>query len=374
MKKILFISDIGSPWGGSEELWSKAALILKKEGYNVYASIGWHGSIHPNVIQLKKAGISVIFRNSTLRTFIRKLAEYKNNSILKKYRTDIEKNIDKTLPDLIIFSQSHIFSAWQSMLYAKRKGIKYGVVTQLNSELSWANDNNYKTIRKAFLNADKCFFVSKGNLRLLEMQLAFALPNAEVISNPFNMDKIAELEWPDTSSLNFAFVGRLDFIHKGIDILLNSFANENWRKRNYQLNIYGNGDINLAKELANHLKVQNIIFHGQVNDIQDIWEHNHILVLASRYEGMPLVMIEAMFCKRTAIATDVAGHSELIIDGKTGFLADAPHTKLFTRKLEEVWNRKDELQQLGINAYENISRIVPEVPEVTFANHIKKLL
>jgi glycosyltransferase involved in cell wall biosynthesis len=255
------------------------------------------------------------------------------------------------------------------MLYAHKKGVKYLVVTQLNSEFSAANDSNYKLIRKAFECAQKTFFVSKGNLELLETQLAFHLPNAQIISNPFNMESVEQIPWVKKDVLNFAYVGRLDFTHKGIDILFRAFASDNWKKRDFILNIYGSGNIQLAKDLAEHLGlVDKIIFHGHVNDIKDIWKENHILALASRYEGMPLVLIEAMFCKRTAIVTDVAGHTELIEDDVNGFVVPAAHHKLFALKLEEVWQQKDRLEGFGIKAFETINEKVKGLPEQKFTD------
>jgi glycosyltransferase involved in cell wall biosynthesis len=364
MKKILFITDIGSPWGGSEELWSKSAYLLNEKGYSVHASVGWHGSIHQKVQNLIDAGIKVHFRKSILRKLCEKASQYLANPLLKKIKPETNRHIDKINPDLLVFSQSHIFSAWKNMLFAYEKRIKYCVVTQLNSELSAANDSNYKLIQQAFKNAEKCFFVSKGNLELLETQLAFNLPNAQVISNPFNMDKVDVLPWVKKDVLNFAYVGRLDFTHKGIDILLRAFANEKWKARDFFLNIYGAGNIKLAQDLAKHLNLENkIIFHGHVNNIKDIWKENHILALASRYEGMPLVLIEAMFCQRTAIVTDVAGHSELIEDGVNGFVVPAAHYKLFAKKLEDVWQNRNNLKEYGQKAYASITQKVDELPE-----------
>ena len=375
MKNILFITDIGSPWGGSEELWSKSAIILKNEGYNVQASVGWYGQIHLKVHNLTNQGIKVHFRKSKIRSLLRKAYNYTQNTLLKHIKAETVKHIDKTNPDLIVFSQSHIFSAWEYMLYAKKNNIPYVVVTQLNSELSWANDSNYKQIRNAFANAEQSFFVSQGNLELLETQLAFTLPNAKVVSNPFNMGTVKDIQWPQKDRLNFAYVGRLDFTHKGIDILLKSFATEKWNARDFLLNIYGSGDIELTKELVNHLGLsEKVIFHGHVNNIHEIWEHNHILTLASRYEGMPLVLIEAMFCKRTAIVTDVAGHSELIADGVNGFVVPAAHYKLFAQQLEIVWENKEKLEDYGKAAFETINKAVSELPEKTFSNLIKTTL
>jgi glycosyltransferase involved in cell wall biosynthesis len=89
---------------------------------------------------------------------------------------------------------------------------------------------------------------------------------------------------------------------------------------------------------------------------------------------MPLVLIEAMFCKRTAIVTDVAGHSELIADAVNGFVVPAAHYKLFAQQLEIVWENKEKLEDYGKAAFETINKAVSELPEKTFSNLIKTTL
>ena len=78
------------------------------------------------------------------------------------------------------------------------------------------------------------------------------------------------------------------------------------------------------ERLAEHLRLGDRVIFGGETSVTDIWASNQVLALASRYEGLPLVIVEAMLCGRPVVATNVAGHSEVIEDGRVGFLADAP--------------------------------------------------
>src|SRR5438128_101225 len=57
-ERIAFVSTMsGSPWGGSEELWSRAAVDLMREGVRVSASIfGW-STPHERILKLAQVGI-----------------------------------------------------------------------------------------------------------------------------------------------------------------------------------------------------------------------------------------------------------------------------------------------------------------------------
>ena len=70
--------------------------------------------------------------------------------------------------------------------------------------------------------------------------------------------------------------------------------------------------------------------------IEEIWSANQVLVMPSRYEGLPLVIVEAMLCSRPVLATDVEGNSEIGIDGLTGFLAAAPTVAIVAQGVERL--------------------------------------
>jgi glycosyltransferase involved in cell wall biosynthesis len=102
-----------------------------------------------------------------------------------------------------------------------------------------------------------------------------------------------------------------------------------------------------------------VTFKGFTNDIrQDIWAKNHLLVMPSYYEGMPIALVEAMLCGRTAVVTNVGGNAEIIIDNESGFIADGVHLASFSNALERAWARKDQLKDLGKKAFESINHYI----------------
>ena len=93
-----------------------------------------------------------------------------------------------------------------------------------------------------------------------------------------------------------------------------------------------------------------ISYGGFSNDIESLWSQHHALLLPSRMEGNALSLIEAMMCGRMPITTDVGRASELIDDGKSGFIAPAATPKLIDEVLERAWQRRHDWQAMGQEA------------------------
>jgi glycosyltransferase involved in cell wall biosynthesis len=225
---------------------------------------------------------------------------------------------------------------------------------------------------RAYAAAEKVFCVSQKNLELLECQINRSLPNAEVVRNPFNVSPEEPPAWPAEKNVwRVACVARLEPAAKGQDLLLQVLSQAQWRNRPLEVNFYGTGSSkeNLER-LVHYHKLHNVHFRGHVADVRQIWEQNSLLVLASRYEGLPLALTEAMWCARPAVVTDVGGCAELCEDGTTGFVAAAPTVELLAETLERAWNQRQNWRELGINARAKVEKLVSLDPVADFGNRL----
>ena len=70
-------------------------------------------------------------------------------------------------------------------------------------------------------------------------------------------------------------------------------------------------------------------------------------VLASRFEGLPLTIIEAMFAGLPVVASDVGGVKELVQNDRNGLLFAADDVDELTRKIVYLINNRDERLRMG---------------------------
>jgi glycosyltransferase involved in cell wall biosynthesis len=227
---------------------------------------------------------------------------------------------------------------------------------------------------QAYQAAKRVFCVSRHNLDLLENQLGVSLPRAEVVWNPFNVPTDPPPPWPsEESCLRMACVARLEPTAKGQDVLLKVLSQDQWRKRPVEINFYGSGPCEQSlRSLVNRLELKNVHFRGQVADVAAIWKENHILVLPSRAEGLPLALVEAMWCGRPAIVTNSGGNAEVCIDGETGFVAAAPAVSLLAETMEQAWERRHEWQSMGQAARAHAAKVIPRDPINKFCQQLLK--
>jgi glycosyltransferase involved in cell wall biosynthesis len=276
----------------------------------------------------------------------------------------------------VIISQGSNTDGIEWMQSAKAAGYKYVAIAQSAVVYWWPADDLAETLADGYENASAAYFVSQANLELSRLQFGSSLRNAKVVRNPFNVAYDANPPWPADSrdELRLAFVGRLDVISKGLDLLLQVLGLPHWRKQKVRLSLFGHGPHERClRRTADQLHLTNVDFHGQSNDIEGVWAEHHALVLPSRFEGMPLVVVEAMLCGRPCIVTDVGGNRDLVRDGINGFMAKAPIVELFDDAMNRAWESRARLKEMGRVAAKDVRQFVSRDPGEDFARELAAL-
>ena len=378
MRFVLVSGNHG--WGGSEELWSATAAVLASDGHRVTVFKSGVDDSQPRIRRLR--ALSCIIRDlarfpfvpTRLFTFVHLVssgAAYAHQI----FRLFIGLALSRR-PDLVIISQGGNHDGYGLAEVCRRLKLPYAIVSQKASELYWPADWQQQTIAAVYRAARACFFVSEHNRRLTEEQLGFPLPRAEVVRNPFLVPWEPRTDWPDDRhEWRLACVGRLHPKEKGQDLLLRVLARERWRDRPLSVTFYGDGQQRASLErMARNLGLANVTFAGFVHDVPAIWSAHHGLILPSRCEGLPIVLVEAMLSGRVPIVTDAGGNAEVIDDSATGYIAAAPTEDALDDAMERAWNERHRWREIGAAAAARIRTLVPREPERCFAKKLIELV
>jgi len=375
MRKYLFIStNEGHTWGGSEALWSSAAEKLARRGNEVRVSVKDWGVSVPQIEKLRTAGCQIFYRRYRLPAFLTR--QIRRLLPVPDYKLTHVREIGRGM-DMVVISQGANYDGLELIDATQKAGYKYAIVSQCAAEQWWPHDDLAEKLATLYENASAAYFVSQANVELSRRQFGSLLGNPKVIRNPFNAQYNDRPPWPDglPDRLSLACVARLDVSQKGQDLLIKVLNLPHWRERKVCLSLIGKGvNERWLRRAVEELNLTNVVFTGQVDDIAKVWSKHHALVLASRYEGMPLVVVEAMLCGRPCIATDVGGNRELIRDGINGFLAKAATVELVDEAINRAWENRDRLKEMGCTAAADVRKWVSEDPGEDFARELETLV
>lgn len=120
----------------------------------------------------------------------------------------------------------------------------------------------------------------------------------------------------DGQQKKFLAVGRFSPKHKGFDLLIQAFALFAQKDQEWTLDIVGDGP---EKDQLTRMIIENgletrVQLHPFTNEIQTYYSSASIYVLSSRWEGMPLVLVEAMSHGLPIIASDIPICQEVLGD------------------------------------------------------------
>ena len=221
---------------------------------------------------------------------------------------------------------------------------------------------NRRRSSKIFKILDSFIYSRYYKIICVSKQVHFALiewlPNLKrkcvVISNAVPISDLSN--WSPIKKYDILFVGRLTEA-KGVDILLKAIKilKEKYQKE-IKAAIVGKGYLEEElKELVMKLGIEKEVeFLGVRRDIEKLMKSTKLFVLPSRWEGLPLTILEAMSSRTSIIATKVGGIPEVIENGKEGILISPEDPEALAKAIAELLKDRELRVKLGINAYKKV--------------------
>ena len=141
---------------------------------------------------------------------------------------------------------------------------------------------------------------------------------------------------------------------KGLDLMMQSFEEFCKQDDEWELDIIGDGELwdeILAETRKRHVD-KRVHFIGYTNEPEKYYLNSSVFLLPSRWEGWPMVIMEAFEFGLPVIAYHMGAMDLIIDDQKTGFLPEAFDTHKFTEAMLKLAHDDELRHQMHRNAIE----------------------
>lgn len=205
---------------------------------------------------------------------------------------------------------------------------------------------------------DWIFTSGKKEGRFLEKKYGFDPDRMSITRSPINVSVYKPIAHEeaclaaglDSNKRYFVFIGRLDDGVKRVSAIIAAFQQVANRFADIDLLIIGSGkDEEKLKQQAMKQVAGRIHFKGWVaSDEQKVQLLNsaECLLLASKREGFPTVVGEALACGLPVISSDVGAIADLVIDNITGWLFAPQDDKALLKHLIKVAENPQKIKEM----------------------------
>ncbi|MGN0282253.1 MAG: glycosyltransferase [Prevotella sp.] len=266
---------------------------------------------------------------------------YDKSFFLPRYKKLLAKKINAGGYDVVV--GVHAFLSLHLASVRNRLNVPLTVGWMHNSyDALFEKQNPYLPGLKSFFGhemrrLDKIVVLTKADAELFKSKLGL---NSNVLYNPLTLKPRGIASF---SYRKFLAVGRFSPLHKGFDILLNAFAQFAKTNSDWTLEIVGEGDEEpLYREIiAKERLQQRVHICPFTTDIQGHYSKASVFVLSSRWEGQPLVLVEAMAHGLPVISSDIPVACELLSDNGASVMFKNGDSSQLAAAMEQMATTKD---------------------------------
>ena len=347
--------------GGMERVLANKANWLVAHGHEVIiVTTDQRGEspYFPLDARIKCYDLAINYEENNGKSFLNKLIHYPFKQW--KHKKRLTALLKELRPDIVISMFCNDASFIPSIKdgskkvleihFSRFKRLQYGRKGLWRLADWW----RYKTDARVVSRFDKFVVLTHedkeywGNLRNM-----CVIPNART----FEVNQPATLE-----AKKVVAVGRLNH-QKGFDRLINAWSIVDNVVSGWKLQIVGDGE--LREQLQNNIRelgLSNQINIGSAEkDMMSVYKDASILAMSSRYEGLPMVLLEAQAAGLPIVSFDCkCGPKDVIENGVDGFLVEDGDIEQLAQKLVVLMQDANFRKQLGSAAYAHSDRYSEE--------------
>lgn len=330
-------------FGGSERVSAQVSLLLENEGFDVTVFAAYPDYLYLHGGKYVYLGLK---RVAILKPFLMVVAFFRLQSAFKKVSFDY----------VIDFRSRRVF--WIEWLYSV---CIYPLANHIIPTVHLSLIQNYipkpwSFFKRMYLEFPAIVAVSEAITSNLHTH---GFTNAVCIKNAIDFKAIEKQQQQD---LNFDIpfiltAGRMDDSVKQIDHVMNAYAQSNLSYQGVHLVILGDGKKrSVFESVKNELPCHNFIhFVGFKQNPFPYFTKALFFVLASRYEGFPMVLIESLACGKPVVSYDCpTGPREIIQHEYNGLLVEHQNQHALSVAIDRLYLDKKLLQETSANAKKSI--------------------
>ncbi len=337
--------------GGMERVLANKANYLVRQGYeiSVVTTDQWEAEPFFELdSRIKCYDLGINYEENNGRSIWNKLLHYP----LKQYRhkRKLKTLLDELKPDITVSMFCNDVSFIADLKDGSKKvlEIHFSKFKRLQYERKglWSVVDRYLTKRdeKLVKRFDKFIVLTEedkgywGNLENI-----MVIPNART----FNPDKVSDL----TNKKAIA-IGRLGY-QKGFERLIEAWAIVAAKHGDWELEIVGNGED--KDKLQRQIDSLNLKDHVKLvtpsKDVEKLYLNSSMLVMSSRYEGLPMVLLEAQAYGLPIVSFKCkCGPTDVVSEGVDGFLVPEGDSLSLADRIIELIENHDLRIKMGIAA------------------------
>lgn len=328
--------------GGSERVMSLLANSLAQGGHDV------------EILCVNKP---IVFYPIETSVKVWLVANEIGNNSLHRKAAWLRKHVETVKPDVVIAFMTSVYC----MTLASLAGIRVPVITSERID-PCHSDFFRKLIRMLILPLTSHHVVQTEHIRNYypsfirkKTSIIYNPVNDEVFKSPDGLQVQGENAASSVQSSNTPIevreevklnriisVGRLTE-QKNQEMMIRAFAKVANDFPNWQLVIYGEGPMRESLELiVDSLEMQDrVLLPGRTEHVIEELRKSKIFCLSSDFEGMSNAMIEAICTGLPIVITNVSGVSELVEDGKSGYVVPCGDVEQLALALQKVMSNSD---------------------------------